>query len=143
MASYAGMVKDRSQRAEGDGCCWKWRQVDAQCSKSEIGPSGEAGVGVNLEGLAGRLKIHEQCWRFAEAEEGSGTQKYLRIRRNTSLASRTIWSLEESGFVPSAMSDSAGSRERLRVKYMCDEKCDKEGYKFFHVGGRRRQAAHD
>ena len=27
------------------------------------------------EGLAGRSKLHEQCWRFAEEEERSGTER--------------------------------------------------------------------
>ena len=28
VARYAGMEKDRCQRAEGDGCCWRWRPLE-------------------------------------------------------------------------------------------------------------------
>ena len=38
-------------------------------------------------------------------------------------------SLEEMGSVPSAVSDSAGWHEPLRVKHMCD----KESFKFFDI----------
>ena len=42
-AGYAGVDEDRSQRAEGDGCChWK-AAPGAQSSKAETGPSGEPG----------------------------------------------------------------------------------------------------
>ena len=107
-----------------------------QCSKSEIGPSGEAGVGVNLEGLAGRLKIHEQCWKAVERKVSADTQEYESCQQDD-------MELGGVGLRPERNERFSGSRERLRVKYMCDEKCDKEGFKFFHVGGRRRQAAHD
>ena len=40
-------------------------------------------------------------------------------------------SLEELGFVPRAVSDSLAWRESLRVKYMRDKKCIKEGFKFY------------
>ena len=36
-------------------------------------------------------------------------------------------------FVPSAVSDWAGWHEPLRVKYMCDQKCNKEGFKFHDI----------
>ena len=42
-------------------------------------------------------------------------------------------SLEEVGFVPSAVSDSAGWHEPLRVKHMCDKKCNKKSFKFFDI----------
>ena len=40
-------------------------------------------------------------------------------------------SLEEAGFVPSAVSDSAGWHDQLIVKHVCDKKCIKESFKFF------------
>ena len=39
-------------------------------------------------------------------------------------------SLEDVGFVPSAVSDSGGWRKPIRVKHMCDKKCNEEGFKF-------------
>ena len=39
-------------------------------------------------------------------------------------------SLEETGFVPKAVSDPAGCRELLRVKHMCDKTCNEEGFNF-------------
>ena len=38
--------------------------------------------------------------------------------------------LEEMGFVPSAMSESAGWHEPLRDKLLWDKKCNEEGVKF-------------
>ena len=35
--------------------------------------------------------------------------------------------------VPSAVSDSAGWRETLRVKHMRDKKCDEEGFKVYDI----------
>ena len=49
-AGHHGVEKDRSQRAEGNGCFWCWP-----------------------EGLAGRSKLLEQCLRLAE-EEGCGKE---------------------------------------------------------------------
>ena len=40
-------------------------------------------------------------------------------------------SMEEMGFVPSGVSDSAGWRELLRVKNTCGKKCEKESFKFY------------
>ena len=38
--------------------------------------------------------------------------------------------MEEMGFVPKAVSEPAGCREPLRVKHMCDKKCNEEGFNF-------------
>ena len=50
-------------------------------------------------------------------------------------------SLEKLGFVPRAVD------EPLRVKHMCDKKCNEKSFKFSwacsHRGGRGRHAAHD
>ena len=39
-------------------------------------------------------------------------------------------SMEELEFIRSAVSDPARRREPFTVKYMCDKKCSKEGFKF-------------
>ena len=39
-------------------------------------------------------------------------------------------SLEEMSFVPRAVKASAGWHEPLRVKFLCDKKCNKEGFRF-------------
>ena len=63
----------------GGGVTWK-AASGAQSSMAEVGPVGEPGLGVKPEGLVGGSNLHEQHWRFAEEEEGSGAE---RIRRNT------------------------------------------------------------
>ena len=55
VARYAGMEKDRCQRAEGDGCLLEVAPLgklhsEAQSSKADIGPTGESRVGVNQKG---------------------------------------------------------------------------------------------
>ena len=40
---------------------------------------------------------------------------------------------EKMGFVPSSVSDSAGWRETLRIKYMCGKKCEEESFKFYDL----------
>ena len=56
-------------------------------------------------------------------------------------------SLEDLGFVSSAVSDSAGWRELLRVKHVCDKKCTEERFKFYDLAAivveEEWQAAHD
>ena len=41
--------------------------------------------------------------------------------------------MEELSFIPSAVTGSAGWRELLRTKYMCDKTCNTEGFSFFHI----------
>ena len=88
------MEKDQSQRAASPGK----RHLDPK-PNTEIGPSGECGVGVNQKGSLGE--------QSSIGSAGGSQGKSLLRRRMTSLAAIVIrrWmknkSLEELGFVPS------------------------------------------
>ena len=60
------------------------------------------------------------------------TQEYESFQQNDMEVDKEE-GMEELTFVPSAVSDSAGWHEPLRVKYMCDQKCNKEGFKFYDI----------
>ena len=98
-----------------------------QSSKAEIGPSGESGYGVNRKGSLEDQSPMSSAGMFAE--EGSGTERicgYAGIYESCQQNDMEVdehKSLEELGFVPRAVSDSAWWRELLRVKYMCPKKC--------------------
>ena len=100
-----------------------------QSSKAEI----DSGIGVNRKSSledqssmtsAGGLQKKRKA---VVRKEFADTQEYESRQQDWNK------SLEELAFVPSAVSDSAAWRDSFRVKYMCDKKCNKEGFKFCDI----------
>ena len=112
-----------SDAARGDVT---WRAASgSQSSKAEVGHSDEPWVGVNRKGM----------WEDQSSVcgvGGGGVCDEERFCRDPGLRGTGVdddRSLEERGFVPSAVC------ELLRVKYICDMKCDEMGFWFGDLAG--------
>ena len=119
--------------AAGGGVTWK-AASGAQRSEAQIGPSGESGVGVNREGWVGD--------QMSMSSGGGSRKKRKAVVRKGSADTKEYGSCQQNEMevggnksleVSRAVRDSAGWCEPLRAKYMCDEKCKKDGFKFYHI----------
>ena len=104
----------------------------ARSSGARVGPSDGSRVDVNCMG-----SLRE---RSSVSSVGASQQKRTAVIRKESAQTQDYVSchdmevdddksLEDIGFVPSVVGN-AEWREPLRVKYMCDKKCNEEGCKF-------------
>ena len=111
-----------------DGGSW------AQSSRAEVGLSDGSRVDVNCQGTSGE----QSSVSSAGASKKKGKTEIRKASAETrdhvcclDLDVGSDKSLEKMGFLPGAVSDSAVWREPLNVKYMCDNMCNEEGFKFF------------
>ena len=110
---------------EALGRCQRWRHLDGsiwggwlvdQSSVSSAGASQKKRKAV-LRKESAETQEYESCLQ---------TQDYVSCQ---DMEEDDNKSLQAMDFVPSAVSDSAGWHEPLRVKYMSDKKCNEEGFK--------------
>ena len=104
------------RRTKADG----WRHSDRRWSWGQLGsrhPKPKA------------LEVKASTW---ERKESADTKEYESCQQNGMEVDEEE-GMEDLTFVPSAVSDWAGWHEPLRVKYMCDQKCNKEGFKFYDI----------
>ena len=105
-----------------------------QSSKAEI----DSGIGVNRKSSLGDHSSMTSAGDLQKKrkavvqKEFADTQEY-ESRQQNDVEVDLNKSLEELSFVPSVVSDSARWRDSFRVKYMCDKKCNKEGFKFCDI----------
>ena len=114
------------------------QKLGTQSAKAEVSPSGEPGVGVNRKGRVERRSSMSSAGgsqkrrKSVVREESADTQEYESCQQSDMEVDRDE-GMEELSFISSAVSESAVSREPVRIKYMCDKKCNKEGFKFYDI----------
>ena len=113
-------------------------------SGSEVRYLGELVVGVNRKSSPGELSSQKKRNAVvrkepAEAQDcESCQQNHMEVDRNEDrqqddMEADSNKSMEEFGFVSSAVSDSAKWCEPLRVENICDQKGKEKGFKFYDV----------
>ena len=111
-----------------DGGSW------AQSSRAEVGLSDGSRVDVNCQGTLGEQSSLSSAGARKKKGKTEIRKASAETRDHVSCVVLDVdgdKSLEEMGFLPGAASDSPVWREPLRVKYMCDNMCNEEGFKFF------------
>ena len=125
-------LRVRQSKSYGESC-WKKKRTEAKGRRS----MDAAGADVSWEAASGSRSsmssaVSSQKEKAVVRKDSAETHLYESFQQNE-MHEDGNECMEEFNIIPIALSETAGWHELFKMKFMCDKKCKKEGFKFFGI----------